>query len=156
MWGNLLGWCISIAMVAVTLGGIVALNHSLNSISAPTSFSTTSGVGNAIALPDGVDDLLVKDSGPADPATIYRAAISQYQSNRATFDHFAQSHRRDEMILIQPTLDLLVQASGNLPAAIFADIAAGRRDVSERYAADRASHAGRLFVDECVADGIER
>jgi hypothetical protein len=121
MWGNLLGWCISAGMVVATAIGLFALSRSLNQISPPTAFSNSSGAGNAIELPDGIDDLITKDSGPADPLSLYLKAISQYNDSPAVFDDFAQSGRRDELLMTQSTLDLLVQASGNLPAAIFID-----------------------------------
>ena len=120
MWGNLLGWSISAVMVVATVGGLISLNRSLNQISPPTIFSNTSGALAAIELPSDIDELQVNDAGPANVAALYRQAISEYQANRATFDRFVRSHRHDDLLLIQPTLDVLVQASGNSTVPIFA------------------------------------
>jgi hypothetical protein len=120
MWGNSLGWTISVLIVTFTVSGLGWVNRTLNTISDPTDFSATSGAADAIAAPAPPPGVLPDDSTDGDSVALYHQAIDLYQQNTAEFDRFAEHPNRDELADVEPAVALLRKAMGNTSLGIFA------------------------------------
>ena len=119
MWGNSLGWGISAVIVAVTVGALVWVSRSLNTVSEPTAFSTTSGAADSLALPTPPDGALPDDSASVDTVALYHQAISLYQQNDIAFDRFLARHDKENFKTVSPAVDLVRQAAGKTSLGIF-------------------------------------
>jgi len=118
MWGNALGWCISLAMVVGTAIGLVWLNDAVSIVSPRTRISLDGKLGNAIELPVPPVAVVPSISRKADAADVYRRALEQYQQNPLAYEKFARSG------LLRDLEDVagiwtLVQASDCIEARLF-------------------------------------
>jgi hypothetical protein len=114
-----MGWGISAVIVAVTVGALVWVSRTLNTISDPTPFSTTSGAADAISLPTPPDGALPDDSPGVDTVALYHQAINLYQQNDITFDRFLEKNDKDDFKTVSPAVDLVRQAAGKTSLGIF-------------------------------------
>ncbi len=121
MWGNSLGWILSVIWTALVIGGLALFGRSLKATSDTTAFVQTSGVADPLKLPVDLATVLPADAGPADPVSLYRQAIELYKANPELFDTFAANAMKAKPEEIEPAVALLRQASGNTLMPIFAD-----------------------------------
>ena len=120
MWGNSLGWGISALIVAVTVGALLWVSRTLNQISDPTPFSTTSGAADALTMPAPPDGALPDNSAGVDTVALYHQAIDLYQKDPISFDRFLAQHDAENFKVVAPAIDLLRQAAGKNSLGIFA------------------------------------
>jgi hypothetical protein len=118
MWGNVLGWCISLLMVASSVCGIVWLDRSARMVSNRTEFSRDPNNAAAIVLPIS-PSTLVDMSDPADAAPIYRGAIDDYAQTWLMYDQFARDGRLSDVDSL-PAVESLTAATHNASAKLFA------------------------------------
>jgi hypothetical protein len=118
MWGNTLGWMISLLLVAATSWGIVWVDRSAKTLSAPTAFSRDPANAAAIALPIP-PGTVVDMSDPADAAAIYRSAIEDFNQQPYVYERFARDGRFHDIDSV-PAVDSLTAATHNASANIFA------------------------------------
>jgi hypothetical protein len=85
MWGNTLGWIISIVLLAGMILGLRAID-SLQQISSPTEFGTSAKTLAKIQLPVRADTV-VPMTDPRDAGPIYREAINDYLTHRDEYDN---------------------------------------------------------------------
>jgi hypothetical protein len=109
MWGNALGWSISLLMVIAAVAGVRWLDRSARILSAPTTFSQNSEHTAAISLPVSPKKVL-PTTNPSDAAPIYRAAIAMYEQEPETYERFARDGRLREVDTV-PAIDILTQAT---------------------------------------------
>ncbi|HTL30143.1 MAG TPA: hypothetical protein VL282_13015 [Tepidisphaeraceae bacterium] len=84
MWGNTLGWIISIILLAGMILGLRAID-SLRQISLPTDFGKDPKTLAKIQLPVSPSQVVAMND-PADPGPIYRQAIDDYLANRDKYE----------------------------------------------------------------------
>jgi hypothetical protein len=120
MWGNSLGWGISALIVAVTIGALVYVSRTLNTISDPTDFSTKSGAVDAVSTPEPPAGALPDSDGAGNSVALYHQAIDLYEQNRTLFDRFADKHDRPDLAAVEPAMELLRDAAGKTSLGIFA------------------------------------
>jgi hypothetical protein len=118
MWGNALGWTISLLLVALTSAAIHWVDQSARIISAPTAFAADPSSAAAIALPIPPSTLLDM-SDPSDAAAIYRGAIDDYNQEPNIYDRFALDGRLRDVDSV-PAVDSLTAATHSASAKLFA------------------------------------
>jgi hypothetical protein len=118
MWGNALGWTISLLLVVLTAAAVHWVDQSARTISAPTAFAADPNNAPAIVLPVSPSTLLDM-SDPADAAAIYRGAIDDYQQQPNIYDRFALDGRLRDVDSV-PAVDSLTAATHSASAKIFA------------------------------------
>ncbi|HWP40718.1 MAG TPA: hypothetical protein VNL70_07320, partial [Tepidisphaeraceae bacterium] len=91
MWGNALGWCISLAMVVGTAIGLVWLNDAVSTVSPRTPISLDGKLGGAIELPVPPLTVVPSIARNADATDVYRHALQQYQQDPQAYGRFARS-----------------------------------------------------------------
>jgi len=119
MWGNSLGWGISALIVTVTIGGLVWLSQTLNAISDPTAFSTTSGAAEPISAPVPPPGALPDLAGGTDTVALYHEAVDLYRKNPTAFDRFVEHPERRDLAAVEPAIELLRKAAGKSSLGIF-------------------------------------
>jgi hypothetical protein len=117
MWGNALGWTISLVLVVATAGAIRWLDRNARMISAPTAFvEDHANLAIALPIPPGT---IVDMTDPADAAATYRGAIDDYNQQPYIYERFARDGRLHDLDSV-PTLDNLTGATHSASANIFA------------------------------------
>ncbi len=86
MWGNSLGWTISV-LILLLVGGWVYLIERGSSLTPATEFSANPANFEPLRFPQ-LPQTLLPDSG-ADAGPMYRSAIDLYLEDRATYSNFA-------------------------------------------------------------------
>jgi hypothetical protein len=150
MWGNSLGWGISVVIVTATIAALVWVSRTLNTISGPTDFSAQSGAAEAITTPAAPTGALPDDSAEVDSVSLYRQAIDLYGQNKTLFNEFAQRPNRNDLATVAPAVDLLRKAAGKNSLGIFS--ATPRDAVS--YDIDTPLKALRVVGDCASAAGL--
>jgi hypothetical protein len=85
MWGNTLGWIISIILLAGMILGLRAID-SLQQISPPTEFGKSEKALTKIKLPISPSTVVPMDN-PQDAGPMYRDAIDHYLAHRDDYDN---------------------------------------------------------------------
>jgi hypothetical protein len=85
MWGNTLGWIISIVLLGGMILGLRAID-SLQQISSPTEFGKSDRALAKIKLPIAPGTVVPMDN-PQDAGPIYREAIDDYLAHRDAYDN---------------------------------------------------------------------
>src|SRR3954469_10418429 len=116
MWGNTLGWSISVVIVACMLWGVHVINQA-GRVSPPTSFGTDPAHLAPVALPLSPQTVMTFTDS-TDSAPTYREAIAEYQSHRAGYDAFAEAGKFQDLPKL-PALDSLVRAAPSSKARLF-------------------------------------
>lgn len=110
MWGNALGWCISVLIVVATFGGVILLDRHLSTVTPVTEFVRDPANLLPIELPVPPRSLL-PPAKSADAADWYRQAIELYSQRPDDYERFAASARRSDDANGLDALDLLIPAS---------------------------------------------
>ena len=110
MWGNALGWVISLVIVVATVGGIVLFQRHLANLTPPTDFGRDPATLAALELPTEPAALLPpRDACDAGP--IYRQAVEVVLGNLDEYETFAtRASDSDEAKGLQ-AIELLSAAS---------------------------------------------
>src|SRR5688572_25049442 len=118
MWGNALGWTISLLIVAATAGGLVFFERHLANVTPTTRLVRDPGMLAPVELPVAPSAVLPPreacDAGP-----LYRQAIEIVLSRLDDYERFAVSARRSEEAEGLAAMKLLVDASGCSQMSLF-------------------------------------
>jgi hypothetical protein len=126
MWGNSLGWGISSVIVIVTVGALVWVSRTLNTISGPTDFSAQSGAVDPISVPTIPTAVLPDGAEGVDTDALYHQAIDLYEQNRTVFNEFAQRPNPNDLPTVKPGEAVTYDANSPLAALkAVGDCAAG-------------------------------
>jgi len=122
MWGNRLGWVISLVIV-LAYGFVMGwLLRGAGTVSPPTEFARAEGRGARLHLPAGAQAGMPAMSDACDAAALYREAIALYRADRATYDAFAETGRPGTPEAAElAAVDRLVAAAGCAGMKVFAD-----------------------------------
>ena len=118
MWGNALGWFLSLVFLGCLLLGMRELKD-LGQISNPTSFGTDPENLDAVELPIAPSKV-IDMSQPVDAKPLYRAAIDDYLNNTDIYERFNQSKQTSDAGSLV-ALQKLLEATHARAARIFAD-----------------------------------
>jgi len=121
MWGNRLGWSISIVIAAVVLSLLARFVHEAGITTAPTEFSRDPKNLAALNVPFSPSKCLEMND-PGDAGELYRHAIELYRDDPQRYERFAASglpETLDERAL--PALEPILQATTCSTAHIFVD-----------------------------------
>ena len=119
MWGNSLGWAISLLIVLLT-GGWIYLIERGSALTPPTSFSTDPANFEPLRLPEPPRNVLAATSD-ADAGPLYRKAIDMYEWDRATYTNFAATGTLDSPLAAKLTaIEPIVEASSCAKMNLFA------------------------------------
>src|SRR3954464_4962099 len=89
MWGNVLGWFLSLLLVAAAIGG-VQLARQLDRPTPPTAFVHEVLGAGVLQPPIPTRNLLPDLSGPPDSSAAVQRAIDAYRADRWTYDRAAE------------------------------------------------------------------
>ena len=118
MWGNWLGWSISL-LIVLLVGGWVYLIERGSSLTPATEYSANPANFEPLHLPD-LPQALLPQSG-ADAGPIYRSAIDMYLADRATYSNFAALGTLDSPLAKKlPAMEPIVEASHYASMNLFA------------------------------------
>jgi hypothetical protein len=120
MWGNTLGWSISLALVVLTTVSVAWLDRATRTISAQTQFSLDEKNGAAIELPISPSTVLPRMTDPTDAGPIHRRAIDQFHNDPTSYGRFARSGTSADEIESLPAIKILVEATNCASADLFA------------------------------------
>src|SRR6476620_999939 len=120
MWGNALGWLISVVLIVV-MGTSVYIADRSGRISPPTSFSRDVTNQPPMNLPLAPASVMGSSSVTASSASaIYQQAIADCESNAKAYATFVDRGHADDIAKL-PALALLASASGAVPSKVFSD-----------------------------------
>ena len=117
MWGNTLGWIISIVLLAGMLFGLSAID-SLQKTSPPTDFGKDPKTLAKIALPVS-PDTVVRMGDASDAGPVYREAIDDYLANQSEYEPIAASRPTGPSGL--KAVELILSATDRSAMTLFAD-----------------------------------
>ena len=139
MWGNALGWTISLVIVAITAAALLLFQRHLANVTPVTEFARDAARLGPIALPDDPAALLPPadnfDAGP-----IYRQAIEVVLADSDAYEDFATSGRNSERARDLAALELLRSAARCAQMSLFT----GAPDELIRYGRKPELHAIHL------------
>src|SRR4051812_8918965 len=118
MWGNALGWSISLVWVLAVASGVWFTNQMVQHVSPRTDFSYDSDNAAEITLPVPPDLVVPGMTDPADASPIYRRVIEQVLRDPIQYDHFARSGKV-EGIGDVPAVNILPEATHCASAKLF-------------------------------------
>jgi hypothetical protein len=111
MWGNALGWCISLVLLAGIAAALVYVD-SLNRATAPTALSRDARhVEQTLDLPVAPETLLPELTGPPDAATHVRRAADAYHADPSTYDSIARGRGVPENFDSLPAITPILEAA---------------------------------------------
>jgi len=122
MWGNGLGWSISLVWIVAVATGLWFLNQMVHHVSPRTDFSYDAANAAEITLPVPPDLVLPGMTDPSDAAPIYRRAIAEFERdplNAITYDHFLRSGRLRDIPEVR-AINILPEATQCASAKPFA------------------------------------
>jgi hypothetical protein len=118
MWGNALGWVISLLIVVATATGLVLFQRHLADLTPTTDLVRDSAMLAPVALPVAPDAVLApRDACDAGP--LYRQAIERVLSDRDAYEGFAVNGRDSQEASQLAALELLSRASACSRMALF-------------------------------------
>src|SRR3954464_12266149 len=88
MWGNTLGWCISVALLIGMGAGVLYLNGPLD-VSVPTEFGRDANNLGVLSFTPVSPHAVVPVGDTGDAGPLYRNAITDYQKNHTAYETFA-------------------------------------------------------------------
>ena len=88
MWGNRLGWSISVVILIGYVVLFVWASHGLNTASAPTEFVRNANYIAPVALPVAPVVALPAMTVQQDAGPLYRQAVEHYRQNQDAYDAF--------------------------------------------------------------------
>jgi hypothetical protein len=119
MWGNRLGWTISLLIVLATAGMLLLIVRGPGR-TAPTAFSSDSRHFQPLQLPAPGADVALDERSDANAT--YREAIELYLAERGRYDDFAAFGRIESSAVKRlAAVEKLIAASAGDNATVFAD-----------------------------------
>jgi tetratricopeptide (TPR) repeat protein len=109
MWGNALGWTISLLIVAATATGLALLERHLADVTPTTDLVRDPATLAPVALPVAPDSV-VAPSDACDAGPIYRQAIERVLADADAYERFAGDGRTSDEARSLGALDLLLSA----------------------------------------------
>jgi hypothetical protein len=124
MWGNPLGWFLSLLIIAGAVTGLVYLER-LDRVTAPTSLSNDARNLAPLDLPPeaSLKGLMPDLTGPADPAPLYSAAIDAYWADPDVYDKVAHGENPPKQFEQLPAIAPLFEAALSPNEAVLAPMA---------------------------------
>ena len=110
MWGNALGWIISLLIVVATATGLVLFQRHLADLTPTTELVRDSAMLAPVALPVG-PDAVVAPRDACDAGPIYRQAIERVLADRDAYERFATEGRDSQEASALAALQLLPGAA---------------------------------------------
>lgn len=120
MWGNRLGWSLSLVLVLIVVGSVYALNSYIEAVSARTAFSVDPNHGAIIELPISPSVVLPEMRDPADAGGIYRKALAEVRDHDVDYFKFLRVGHADDISSV-PAINTLLEATTHSHATIFVD-----------------------------------
>ncbi|HVT90874.1 MAG TPA: hypothetical protein VHD56_18615 [Tepidisphaeraceae bacterium] len=120
MYGNRLGWTLSILSVFGLFMLISWINATATQAGARTEFSQNISNGAAILLPVSPRVVVPTMTQMTDAGPIYRRAIEDYEKSPVTYDRFARSGQVADVEDV-PAIQILLEAANHAQARLFAD-----------------------------------
>ncbi len=117
MFGNALGWCLSLILVIATVGSIAYIDRTTRP-TPPDAFGLIAENSAPLSLPD-IGDIVSQQPGEADATAQYSAALDLVSNHRDAFDVFAQSSESETPKAVTTALQLLTQAARFSGGSIF-------------------------------------
>jgi hypothetical protein len=114
MWGNTLGWIVSIVLLAGFVLGLRAID-ALQQISPPTEFGKSQKTLARIQLPIA-PSTVVPMNDPRDAGQIYRDAINEYLAHRDQYDNISPGQSPN-----LPAIELVLSATDHSAMKLFAE-----------------------------------
>jgi hypothetical protein len=131
MWGNRLGWGISLVIVIVTMVLLYLFAQMVGTVTPPTELVTSGGALEAIELPapprSVVPEVMVAD---CDAGELYWRAIDAYLANPRPYEHFLAQPNAGASL---PEIKLLLEAAACSRMRLFID----RPDAVVTYASEK-------------------
>ena len=90
MWGNKLGWAISVALVVAMAAAVAGAYVITSKRTPPTAFVRDGAHLGSIDLPINPKTLMMPQSRDEDAGIIYRRAINYYTSNQSMYAQLAK------------------------------------------------------------------
>ena len=119
MWGNALGWILSLLIVAATAAGLVLLERHLADVTPTTDLMRDPAMLAPVALPVAPSAVLAPRD-PCDAGPMYRQAIERVLADRDAYERFATDGRGSDEASGLGALDLLVGAGVCSQMTLFA------------------------------------
>jgi hypothetical protein len=120
MWGNSLGWSISV-LIALLVGGWVYLIERGSAVTPATAFSANPANFEPLRFPEPARPILPA-MDTVNAGSLYRRAIDIYLADRATYSNFAAMGKLDSPQASKlPAIEPLVQASDLAAMHLFTD-----------------------------------
>ncbi|MEA2708460.1 MAG: hypothetical protein QOF78_1061 [Phycisphaerales bacterium] len=118
MWGNSLGWTISLLILLLVGGWVYLIEHN-STITPATGFSANEANFQPVRIPELPRSILPQSGADAGP--MYRSAIEMYLQDRATYSNFAALGTLDSPLAKKlPAIEPLVEASNYASMNLFA------------------------------------
>lgn len=119
MWGNRLGWILSVLIVLATVAGMLWIDAAGRRFSRPDAYGLDPANSAALSLPDPT--LVVPSmTGDADASALYRQLIDRTLAALPAVEQFARAGRAGETRAIRPVLEPMLAAAGARRASVFA------------------------------------
>ena len=122
MWGNGLGWSISLMWVVAVAMVLWFMNQMVHHVSPRTDFSYDAANAAEITLPVPPDLVLPGMADPTDAAPIYRRAVAEFERdplNAITYDRFIRSGKLRDIADVH-IINILPEATKCASAKLFA------------------------------------
>ena len=84
MWGNALGWFLSVVLLTFLLLGMYTLN-ALGRVSGPSEFGIEQAKLGKLELPTPPESMIETQDG-VDASALYRAAIAEYRAKQEEYE----------------------------------------------------------------------
>jgi hypothetical protein len=117
MWGNALGWFISLCIAVATVGGLVMLRDRISSVTPTTELSRRSASPFTLAVSPKT---ILPQADETDGTSEYRAALAVVSDDRATYVDFSRRGNLADLKRLR-ALEQLIHAASHGRATIFAD-----------------------------------
>jgi hypothetical protein len=110
MWGNALGWIISLLIVVATATGLLFFQRHLADLTPTTELARDKAMLAPVALPVA-PDVVVPPRDACDAGPIYRQAIERVLADRDAYERFATEGRDSQEASALAALELLPRAA---------------------------------------------
>src|SRR5687768_4213570 len=118
MWGNALGWTISLVIVVATAGGLVFFQRQLANLTPTTDLVRDQAVLAPIELPVAPAAVL-KPTETCDAGPIYRQAVDEVLAHLDDYQRFAAEARTSDDAKRLSAIQLLTTATGCSQMSLF-------------------------------------
>jgi hypothetical protein len=118
MWGNRLGWGISVVIVIVTMVALYLFMQLVGTVTPATELVTTGQALDSIVLPISPRELVPVMTDDCDAAGLIRQAIEQFRAEPRRYEDFLAQPKAGAAL---PAVELVIQATACGRMRLFAD-----------------------------------